>query len=95
MQLKIETAREVAHALGIPFKNEHDLYNPEINVPLGIAYLTQQISQFKSLKLGLLAYNQGPGVVLTTIKQNRPLSIEYYEKVLKHYFGLRKMRFGR
>ena len=91
MQLKTETAREVAEILGIPFKSKDDLFIPEVNIPLGIAYLTQQISHFKSLKLGILAYNQGPGVIVSSLKNKRPLSIRYYNKVLKSYFSLRKM----
>lgn len=91
MQLKTETAREVAEALGIPFKSKDDLFIPEVNIPLGIAYLTQQISHFKSLKLGILAYNQGPGVIASSLKSKQPLSIRYYNKVLQSYFSLRKM----
>lgn len=91
MQLKTETAREVADALGIPFKSKEDLFIPEVNIPLGIAYLTQQISHFKSLKLGILAYNQGPGIIASSLKNKRPLSIRYYNKVLKSYFSLKKM----
>jgi len=91
MQLKTETAREVADALGIPFQNMEDLFNPEINIPLGIAYLTKQISRFKSLKLGISAYNQGPGVVLSTIKNKQALSINYYNKVLDNYFALKRI----
>jgi len=91
MQLKPETAQGVAKALGIPYSGMKDLFKPEINIPLGVAYLTQQISQFKSLKLGILAYNQGPGTILHSLKNKQPLSIRYYNKVLKSYFKLRKM----
>lgn len=91
MQLKTETAQHVAEALGIPFKSKEDLFIPEVNIPLGIAYLTQQISHFKSLKLGILAYNQGPGIIASPLKNKRPLSIRYYNKVLKSYFSLKKM----
>lgn len=91
MQLKTETAQHVAEALGIPFKSKEDLFIPEVNIPLGIAYLTQQISHFKSLKLGILAYNQGPGIIASSLKNKRPLSIRYYNKVLKSYFSLKKM----
>ncbi len=91
MQLKPGTARDVADALGIPYKGKKDLFKPEINIPLGVAYLTQQISYFKNLKLGILAYNQGPGTILNDLKNKRPLSIRYYNKVLKSYFSLKSM----
>lgn len=89
MQLKPETAYDVAKALGLSFSGERDLYKPEINIACGVAYLTQQIALFKSLKLGILAYNQGPGTILNDLKNKRPLSISYYDKVLKSYFKLK------
>jgi soluble lytic murein transglycosylase-like protein len=91
MQLKVETAKEVGARLGIAINSKEDLFVPEINIALGVAYLTKQISEFKSLKLGILAYNQGPGVILDNIKYRTPLSIRYYNKVLKSYFKLKKM----
>ncbi len=91
MQLKIGTAKEVGAKLGIEIKSKEDLFVPEINIALGLAYLTKQISKFKSLKLGISAYNQGPGTILDNIKYKTPLSIRYYNKVLKSYFKLKKM----
>lgn len=92
MQLKVATAREVAQSLNIPFNGVKDLYKPEINIPLGVAYLTQMISWFQSLKLGILAYNQGPGTIRKTLKNKKELSIQYYNKVLKSYFALKKIK---
>lgn len=90
MQLKLETAREVAAQLGMQAPKEKDLFNPETNLVLGVAYLTQLISRFKGFKLGLLAYNQGPGAVRSTLSNEEPLSISYYHKVLRSYFLLKK-----
>lgn len=91
MQLRLETAQEVGAAMGIIITKKEDLFVPEINIALGVAYLTQQISRFKSLKLGILAYNQGPGIIENTIKDKTGLSILYYNKVIKNYFALKKM----
>jgi soluble lytic murein transglycosylase len=91
MQLKFETALEIAHLLGMPPLTEKELLNPEINLVIGVAYLTQLIAQFKSFKLGLLAYNQGPGTIYQTLSAHGPLSIDYYQNVLKNYFYLRKL----
>jgi soluble lytic murein transglycosylase len=90
MQLKFETAREVAAYLDIDLKNKEELFSPEINIPLGVAYLTKQISGFKSFKLGILAYNQGPGFIHNSLKNNIPLSINYYKKVLTQYYKLKE-----
>ncbi len=92
MQLKEGTAQEVAEQLGIPFTGIEDLMKPEINIALGIAYLTRMINRFKSLKLGISAYNQGPGTVLNVIKNHSSLSTKYYNKVLKSYYKLKDMQ---
>lgn len=90
MQLKLETANEIAARLNMdPLSNE-DLLIPETNVILGAAYLTTMINRFKSFKLGLLAYNQGPGLIRKTLSENAPLSIRYYRKVLDAYYDLKQ-----
>ena len=91
MQLKFETAAEIAAQLHLPVLTKKDLFDPEINLVLGVAYLTSLISQFRSFKLGLLAYNQGPGVIHETLSNREPLSIGYYQKVLKSFYYLRKL----
>jgi soluble lytic murein transglycosylase-like protein len=90
MQLKPETAREIARQLGIVLASDEDLFRPEINMVIGVAYLTKLISSFKSFKLGLLAYNQGPGVIKQYLMGNQPLSLDYYTRVLKSYYILKK-----
>ncbi|MBD3345793.1 MAG: transglycosylase SLT domain-containing protein [Chitinivibrionales bacterium] len=91
MQLKLATAREVAEDLGMGALEKKDLFKPEINIVLGIAYLTRVIAHFKSLKLGILAYNQGPGTIEETLAGKKPLSIRYFNKVLKSYYKLQNM----
>jgi soluble lytic murein transglycosylase-like protein len=91
MQLKFETAREVARDLGMELASEDDLFRPETNLVLGLGYLTRMIAKFRSFKLGLLAYNQGPGVIEGNLTGNTELSIRYYNKVLRSYFLLKRM----
>jgi hypothetical protein len=90
MQLKPETAREIGRDLGIIITGDKDLFRPEINMVIGVAYLTKLISSFKSFKLGLLAYNQGPGVVKEHLTGKQPLSMKYYQRVLRSYYNLKK-----
>lgn len=90
MQLKFETAQEVAEQLQMHALTHGDLFKPEINVILGVGYLTRMISKFKSFKLGILAYNQGPGVILGNLQRNEPMSVAYYKKVLIAYYGLQR-----
>lgn len=91
MQLKLETAQEVAADLGIPLLRKEDLFVPEINIALGTAYLTRLIAQFGDVKLGILAYNQGPGTILESLSGKRELSIRYYNKVIRSYFELKAL----
>lgn len=91
MQLKFKTASAIADKLGMHQLIEKDLFNPEINLVLGVAYLTQLIAQFKSFKLGISAYNQGPGTIYQTLSAHEPLSLDYYKKVLRNYYYLKKL----
>jgi hypothetical protein len=90
MQLKLATAQEVASQLQMDSLTREDLFKPEINIVVGAAYLTTMISRFRSFKLGLLAYNQGPGILQKQLSKNAPLSIRYYQKVLQSYYELKK-----
>lgn len=90
MQIKLETAQEIGKNLGLTVHTIADLYKPEINLAIGVAYLTRLIAQFHSFKLGLLAYNQGPGVIREYLNTQTPLSINYYNKVLQNYYLLKK-----
>lgn len=90
MQVKPETAREIAAQINIENFLPEDLFKPEINVPIGVAYLTSMISRFKNFKLGLLAYNQGPAAVSRQLAQKIPLSANYYRKVLRSYEALKQ-----
>jgi soluble lytic murein transglycosylase len=92
MQIKYETALEVAEDLGISIEKPGDVFNPEVNITLGLGYLTRCISRFKSLKLGILAYNQGPDVIRKSLSGEIPLSEDYYRKVLASYFRLKQFR---
>ncbi|MDR2578699.1 MAG: transglycosylase SLT domain-containing protein [Chitinispirillales bacterium] len=86
MQIKYPTALEVAKTIGMEGLRPVDLMDPEINMILGTAYLTMLISRFRSFKLGILAYNLGPGTVRRGLSRNEQLPTRYYERVLGHYY---------
>jgi soluble lytic murein transglycosylase-like protein len=90
MQIKLETAQDIGRSLGMRVTTIHDLFKPEVNLALGVGYLTQLIAQFHSFKLGLLAYNQGPAVIQDYLSTRTPLSINYYNRVLGSYYRLKK-----
>lgn len=90
MQIKLETAQEMADLMSMGKLSSDDLLKPEVNLVLGVAYLTKLISRFNDFKLGLLAYNAGPGVIKGNLSRKQPLSMKYYKRVLNHYYKFQK-----
>lgn len=55
MQIRFATAKEMKCGV----KRPEDLYNPEINIRCGCAYLDKQMARYKNRKASIVAYNQG------------------------------------
>lgn len=71
MQLMPETARKKLHV---------NPWNPAENINGGTQYLSELVGEFKSVKLALIAYNEGPAAVMRGhYSQN---SIHYADKIL-------------
>lgn len=60
MQLMPDTGLYVAEREGIEILTSKELYDPEINVRLGIAYLSDLETQYNDINHALGAYNYGP-----------------------------------
>ncbi|PJG57579.1 transglycosylase SLT domain-containing protein [Aeromonas cavernicola] len=64
MQLMPATAKETAGKLGVPYRHEQQLFDPELNVRLGSAYLKRLLDVYNGNRiLAAAAYNAGPGRV--------------------------------
>ncbi len=62
MQILPSTAREIAPEIGVEFQNDADLTDPDINLHLGVYYLTKLQQTFPEDDVAVLsAYNAGPG----------------------------------
>ncbi|TGK87333.1 lytic transglycosylase domain-containing protein [Leptospira noumeaensis] len=61
MQVMPATAKWLAAKEGIPFQSAKDLYDPEINLQLGVLYMNYLIERTESLEAALLSYNAGLG----------------------------------
>lgn len=103
MQLTYPTAKEVADKLNIEI-NIDDLYNPEINIKLGVNYLNYLFTIFDDKQLVIISYNAGfnkvkswqennelileNGVYITPYKE----TTNYLKKVLQNekIYNLRK-----
>ena len=88
MQLRPHVAKALAQEVGISWDEDAVIYNPEVNIRLGLYYLSRLILQFKDLKVALAAYNFGPTYIRERLAQGMPLPTGYANKVLKRYHRL-------
>lgn len=88
MQLMPYVAESVAQELGIEWRGEATLFNPFLNLRMGIHYLSQLIHHFDDLRIALVAYNYGPTYVKGLLERRQRLPGEFYRKVLTTYHTL-------
>lgn len=81
MQVMPATGKFLAKELGISYNGKNTLYDPFINVKLGIHYLSFLADRFDSTENALAAYNYGPTRYESTLslKKTQP---RYVRKVL-------------
>jgi soluble lytic murein transglycosylase-like protein len=90
MQVQPATARTMAFALGKLPPTRSDLLDPSYNLSVGVAFLLQMIHRYGDLRLGIMAYNVGPGGLESGLRGESALPEGYYRKVLGNYRRLRK-----
>ena len=79
MQLMPATAQETAQRYGIPLATPRSAVNPNINIQLGAAYLSQVLGQFKGNRvLASAAYNAGPGRVRQWLRDAKHLPYDVW-----------------
>jgi len=59
MQLLPATARQTATRVNIPRARAENLFDPEINITLGVAYFSQMLNKYEKPEFALAAYNAG------------------------------------
>jgi len=94
MQIKYESALEVAHTVGIKLNSSKDLFVPEINLMVGTAYLLRLIAKYKDLQHALIAYNIGLGTLDARLKTGDALPTRYYNRIMQNYIFLSKRIFN-
>lgn len=70
MQLRPDTAQEVAGKLGLSGFRPERLTDPETNIRLGTWYLAELLKRFPDRRLALAAYNAGPTRVSGWMRQH-------------------------
>ncbi|MCK4846270.1 MAG: lytic transglycosylase domain-containing protein [Deltaproteobacteria bacterium] len=91
MQVRPRTGKYLAGELDIEWNGERTLYDPYLNVKMGVHYLSLLIDRFDDDKeTALTAYNVGPTSVSSKIRRGHTLPKRYRTKVLSKYEVLKK-----
>jgi len=85
MQVRYESALEVAGSVGVKINSPEDLFVPEKNLMVGTAYLLRLIAKYKNLQHALIAYNVGLGTLDGKLKSGSALPMKYYNRVMQDY----------
>ncbi len=81
MQLQADTARELASDLGVAWMGDDQLFDPNVNVLLGCAYLRRLIDRFGDQGAALAAYCSGPTFVEARRDVNARIPLRYSDRV--------------
>jgi soluble lytic murein transglycosylase len=85
MQIKYESALEVAGSVGVQINSPEDLFVPEKNMMVGTAYLLRLIAKYKNLQHALIAYNIGSSSLDEKLKSGSVPPLKYYKTIMKDY----------
>lgn len=89
MQLRPDTAREIAGRLGIEWTSDDLLFDPEVNVTIGTCYLRHLLDRFDgNLDAAFAAYEAGPGRIEGRIARSDEVPLRYSDRVWKALLDL-------
>ena len=85
MQIMPEVGEFLAQEIGIEWSGDQTLFNPFLNIRMGVYYLSQLTRLFNDPRIALTAYNYGPTYVQDLIQRNEGLPPNYYRRILSFY----------
>lgn len=85
MQIMPHVAKSLARDLGIEWSGDRTLFNPYLNIRMGIYYLSRLIHDFKDIRTALTAYNYGPTYVRGLIERKERIPHDYYRRFVTVY----------
>jgi len=85
MQIRPYVGQAIARDIDIRWEGDETLFNPHLNVKMGLHYLSRLLLRFGDLKVTLTAYNRGPSFVRKQLKTRKELPLRYSKKVLEAY----------
>ncbi|HEX5745747.1 MAG TPA: lytic transglycosylase domain-containing protein [Archangium sp.] len=92
MQVMPDTGNYLADRAGFKLQRHTNLFDSELNVELGTAYLADLIARFGSPERALVAYNAGPGLakkILSKKDKRDRFMAGYPAKVMKEFRRLK------
>ncbi len=92
MQLRPATAQAESERLGLLWKGDNSLFDPVVNVQLGISYLSRLVERFGDLETALVAYNWGPTRIARCMRRGRELPDRYRDRVMSELATLSNAR---
>jgi hypothetical protein len=81
MQIMPATGEELARTHGVEWHGPATLFDPVINVRLGIAYLRELSDRYDHVPTALAAYNWGPGRIDSRLRRGAEMPQLYVEQV--------------
>jgi soluble lytic murein transglycosylase len=88
MQIMPYVAQSLAREMDIEWGGDSTLFNPFINIKIGMYYLSQLIQDFNHLGLALVAYNYGPTYIKGRIEKKKQIPDHFYRRILNVYQNL-------
>jgi len=88
MQIMPEVGEYLSQEMGIEWSGDRTLFNPALNIRMGIYYLSRLILDFDDVRLALTAYNYGPTHVRGLIESKQTIPANYYRKIFTVYQNL-------
>jgi soluble lytic murein transglycosylase-like protein len=91
MQIMPYVAEAVAQELRIEWKGDQTLFDPLLNIRMGIYYLKMLMDDFQDLVLALTAYNYGPTYIRSFLDKGEKIPLyhfRYYQRVFAFYRNL-------
>jgi soluble lytic murein transglycosylase-like protein len=88
MQIMPEVGEFLAQEIGIEWSGDRTLFNPFLNIRMGVYYLSQLTDHFNDPRIALTAYNYGPTYVQDLIQRNEGLPPNYCRRILSVYRDL-------
>lgn len=85
MQVMPATGEELARRLDLPWHGPDTLFDPVLNVKLGVAYLRQLANRYDHVPTALAAYNWGPGAIDRRLRRGAGVPSRYIEQVMRAY----------